>query len=97
MKIKKSLLSLATASTVALAGMPAAMAQETPADAPASQSSQGTALSSKDDGKTQESIDGSFGWNKDTTGMQKFQSIIDIIAKIIKTILGLIPGLGSSM
>lgn len=95
MKIKKSLVSLAAASTVAIAGAPAALAETPAEDTTQTQSTTEGSLSdttedadSSNDESFTESVDSSFGWDEDTTGVDKFKDVLEIIGKIVGTLTG---------
>ena len=104
MKFKKSLVTLAAASSVAMAGIPAATAEEVPAaqDAPAaaateneagadeSKPANGSADSEKGQ-KLKGSIDKLMGWDESTSVLKKIQDVMGFIGKIVKTFAG-IPG-----
>lgn len=106
MKLKKTLVTLSAATAVALAGAPAAHAAETSApaatataEAPAAGSDSGSsektgALKSSETPGLEASVNGSFGWDENTTGFDKFLTIFEGAIKIAKLALG-IPDLGS--
>ena len=128
MKLKKSLVTLTAATAVALAGVPAAHAEDAPvepaatAEAPAgsttadngadeapagSSADNGTeeetasgsskesgALQSSENPELQASVDGSFGWDEDTSGFDKFLTIFEGAVRIAKIIVG-IPDLST--
>ena len=115
MKLKKSLVTLTAATAVALAGVPAAQAEdaatepaatvEAPAgstaadnsteeEATSGSSEESGALESSENPELQESVNGSFGWDEETTGFDKFLTILDGIVKVAKTIAG-IPDLSA--
>lgn len=100
MKLKKSLLALTTAATVAVAGSTAAVAEENPTTGGSKDTSISTSLGKKDgDTKTKEEkkqeLAGSaqkfFGWKDDA-------STVDKLAKVtlfITTIAGLVGGIAT--
>lgn len=119
MKLKKSLVTLTAATAVALAGVPAAQAEDAAtepaatAEAPAGStaadngtetgteedttsgsSEESGALEFSENPELQESVNGSFGWDEETTGFDKFLTILDGIVKVAKTIAG-IPDLSA--
>lgn len=110
MSIKKNLLALSLASAVTVGGAPVAFAADAttpttdtkpaatdtkPAGSSDEQGDKPAGSSDEQKAELKGSIDKTFGWNENTTGLEKFQTIFNFVAKIVKTILG-IPSLGSA-
>ena len=93
---------LAGAPLAMAADAPAAPAGSVATEAPANGSSseetdtEGTEtdqpLASEDNPELKQSVDGSFGWDAETTGVEKFLDVVKLIAKVV----GFIPGVPSS-
>lgn len=101
MKLKKSLLALTTAATVAVAGTATAVAEDTnPADS-------GSAVANtdkgdnatenggeKDEDKDQSELAGSadkfFGWDENTSGLKKLSTVVTLITTIGALVAGLV-------
>lgn len=93
MKLKKSLLALTTAATVAVAGSTAAVAEETP------NANDGTVTYSsgqnKDGDKEKPSKlagsgDNFFGWKEDTEGLEKLKDVVTLVTTIGALVAGIV-------
>lgn len=92
MKLKKSLLALTTAATVAVAGSTAAVAEEDPSDnrTPVTYSS-----GQSEDGDKEEpsKLTGSydfFGWDEDTEGLEKLKDVVTLVTTIGALVAGIV-------
>lgn len=92
MKLKKSLLALTTAATVAVAGTTAAVAEEpAPAETPATNSSSQNKDGDKEEpSKLVGSSNKFFGWKDDTSDLEKMKSVVTLITTIGALVAGLV-------
>ena len=95
MKLKKSLLALTTAATVAVAGSTAAVAEDTGANNSstpvANSSSQNNEGGDKEEpSKLAGSADKFFGWKDDTSGLEKMKSVVTLITTIGALVAGVV-------
>ena len=99
MKLKKSLLALTTAATVAVAGSTAAVAEENPTTGGSKDTSISTSLGKKDgDTKTKEekkqelagSANKFFGWTEKTEGLQKFKDVTALVTAVGALVAGIV-------
>lgn len=104
MKLKKSLLALTTAATVAVAGSTAAVAEDakTPAGSAVAINDKGDDKTETDPGKEDGSKDepgkkdlaGSadkfFGWDEDTTGLKKLTTVVSLITTVAALVGGIV-------
>lgn len=98
MKLKKSLLALTTAATVAVAGTATAVADETPAGSSLSGNQTSENGEGKDEGKDNNqdqsklagSADKFFGWKDGTSDLEKMKSVVTLITTIGALVAGLV-------
>lgn len=101
MKLKKSLLALTTAATVAVAGTATAVAENNPSADSVSPSTNGEGDEKKDENggekdedKDQSELAGSadkfFGWDEDTSGLKKLTTVVTLITTIGALVAGLV-------
>lgn len=103
MKLKKSLLALTTAATVAVAGSTAAVAEDTTnAGSTVADTENGTDNGGKTetepnkDGDKEEpsklagSTDKFFGWDEDTDGLTKLKSVVTLVTTIGALVAGIV-------
>lgn len=99
MKLKKSLLALTTAATVAVAGTTAAVAEENPT----TDGSKGTSITTslgKQDGNTKtkeekkQELAGSankfFDWDENTSGLKKLTTVVTLITTVAALVGGIV-------
>ena len=92
MKLKKPLLALSTAATVAVAGTTAAVAEEAPQ--PVAENTQDGNENSNENDPGKKDLAGSadkfFGWDSETSGLEKTKSVVTLITTIGALVAGIV-------
>lgn len=94
MKLKKSLLALTTAATVAVAGTATAVAEDNTSADSVSADTNTENGGEKDEDKDQSELAGSadkfFGWDENTSGLKKLTTVVTLITTIGALVAGLV-------